>query len=74
MSLEQEVEHTVSVTNLAVALMRARDFDSASVACGVAILAKVLAGDDPIARTLLAQQMMQLIKELDPDVASARWQ
>ena len=49
-SLEQELEHTVSVTNLAVAIMRAQEFDRASVACGLLATAKVIAGDDPIAQ------------------------
>ena len=54
MSLEREVEHTVTVTNLAMAMMRAQDFDRVNCACGVAIMASVLAGQDRDARTMLA--------------------
>ena len=74
MSLEREVEHTVSVTNLAMAMMRAQNYDRTNCACGVAIMASVLAGQDRDARTMLAQQMLKLARELDPDLVNARWQ
>jgi hypothetical protein len=74
MSLEREVEHTVSVTNLAMAMMRAQNYDRTNCACGVAIMASVLAGQDRDARTMLAHQMLKLARELDPDLVNARWQ
>jgi hypothetical protein len=74
MSLEREVEHCADVANLAYAVMRAREFDRTSCACGVAIMASVLAGQDPEARTMLAQTMLKLARELDPDLVNAKWQ
>jgi len=74
MSLKREVEHTVSVVNLAHALMRAQNFDRTNCACGVAIMASVLAGQDQQARTMLAQTMLKLARELDPDLVNAKWQ
>lgn len=74
-TIATEVAHTVDVTNLALAMMRAQDWDRANCACGVAIMASVLAGNDPAARTLLAQQMLRLARELDADLVNARqWQ
>jgi HD superfamily phosphohydrolase YqeK len=48
MSPEQQVEHVVGVTNLAVKLMRAQNFDRSTCACGVALMARIIAGDDLI--------------------------
>jgi hypothetical protein len=67
------VKHTVAVTDLAVALMLAEDFDRANVCCGLAIIASMLAGKDPDARTMLAQTMLKLARELDPELVNARW-
>ena len=72
--LEQELEHTTRVTNLTYAVMRAQNFDRANCACGVAIMASVLAGQDQEARTMLAQTMLKLARELDPDLVNAKWQ
>ena len=79
MSLELDhrvVKHTVQVTDLAVALMLAEDFDRANISSVLAIIAKMLAGEDADARTMLAHTMLRLARELDPDLASlmaARW-
>jgi hypothetical protein len=37
-------------------------------------MASVLAGQDPVARTMLAKEMIKLANELDPAVVDARWQ
>ena len=50
LELEKEVKHTVGVTELAVAMMRAQNYDRTNCACGVAIIASVFAGQDPEAR------------------------
>ena len=71
--LEAETKHTMDVTNLAVKLMRAQDFDRTNIACGVAITAKVIAGDDPVARMVLAKVMREIANEID-DVADASLQ
>lgn len=75
-SLEQEVKHAVTVTNLAIALFRAQEYDRTNIACGVAIMASVLAGQDPEAKSQLAHTMLKLARELDADLANAigaRW-
>jgi hypothetical protein len=74
MSLEAEVAHTVKVVNLTHALLRAQNFDRVNCACGVAIMATVLAGQDRAARAALANTMFKLAHELDPDLLGARWQ
>ena len=69
-----EVEHTVRVTNLANAMFAAQNFDRTQCAVGVAVMASVLAGQDPVARTMLAREMIKLANELDPAAVDARWQ
>ena len=62
----------MSVTNLAVALMYAQDFDRINIACGVAIAAKLIAGADPTARTILAREMLRIAAELLDQPAAPR--
>ena len=74
MSLKQEVQHTVNVANLAYAMMAAQNFDTVKCACGVAIMASVMVGTDPSARTLLAHELLRLAEELDEGLVRARRQ
>ena len=69
-----EVEHTVRVANLANAMFAAQNFDRVRCSIGVAVMSTVLAGSDPLARTMLAKEMLKMATELDPDVIDARWQ
>ena len=68
MSLETEVKHTVGVTNLVVTMMEAQGYDRTNCACGVAIMASILAGEDQDAKTMLAHTMLKLAIELDADL------
>jgi hypothetical protein len=72
--IEQSVKHMVAVTDLAIASMLAKDFDRAMINSGLAIIASVLVGKDQDAKTMLAQTMLKLACELDPDLVNARWQ
>ena len=72
--MQREALEAQYVTNVATAVMAAQDFDRSQCARGVAIVALVIAGDDPAARTALAQLMLKLASELDPDLAGASLQ
>jgi hypothetical protein len=74
MSVKQQAEHTVAISNLATEILRAQGFDRAGVCCGLAIMAKVIAGNDAMAKTALAETMAKLAVELDPDAISIKWQ
>jgi hypothetical protein len=74
MSIKQQAESTVALTNLAVEIMEARGFDCAGIACGLVVLARIIVGDDLVAKTLLAEQMAKLAVELDPHAIDVRWQ
>jgi hypothetical protein len=72
--ITREARHCADITNLAWAMMRAQDFDAVGCATGVCIMATVMIGSDPAARTALATEMLRLARELDPDLIDARWQ
>jgi hypothetical protein len=74
MSLDQDVKQTVAVTDLAIELMRAKDFDRANICSGLAIIASLLARSDPEARAMLACTFLKLARQLDPELVNARWQ
>jgi hypothetical protein len=63
-----EVPHVVDVTNAALAVMRAMDFDQTTCAIGVAHISAVIAGSNQASRTSLALAMLRLARELDPHV------
>lgn len=73
-SYKTEAEHVVGIGNLAIQIMHARNFDLVTVACGLACLGKTIVGDEPNARTILAQYLLALARELDPDASDVRWQ
>lgn len=70
----QETEQVVRLANLAVAVMHSDEFNGLNIASGLACLAKVICGDDQVAKTMLAKTMLRIAKELDADVAGASWQ
>jgi hypothetical protein len=69
----KEAQH---VTDVANAVMRARSYDPTRTAIGLAVVATIIAGDDPQVKTVLAITMLKMSKELDPDVVEncGRWQ
>lgn len=72
--LEQSLKHMVTATDCAIAAMLAKDFDRANVCCGLAIIASMLAGQDADTRAMLAQTMLKLARQLDPELVNVRWQ
>jgi hypothetical protein len=71
-----ETHHIADVGNLALAIMRAQDFDQVMCAQGLAHISTVIAGDNQAARTALALMMVTLARRLDPHVpvfARMRW-
>jgi hypothetical protein len=48
--------------------------DPGTIACGVAIMASAIVGNDPAARAMLAMTMFALATELDSDPQGARLQ
>jgi hypothetical protein len=59
---------------VANAVLEARNYDPIECSRGVAAMAVVIAGNDPVARVSLARMMLQLVDELDPDLLGARRQ
>jgi hypothetical protein len=68
-----EAEHTARVANLAYALFAAQNLDRIKCSIGVAIMATVIVGNDPVAKTMLAREMLKLVNDLDPSLLGARW-
>jgi uncharacterized protein (UPF0147 family) len=68
---QDATEEARRCADVANAVMRAKRHDAVRCACGIAIMATVVAGSDPTARTALARQMLELISELDRDVLDA---
>jgi len=73
------VEHSAlqeakCVTDVANAVMRAREYDPTRTAIGLAVIAATVAGDNQTAKTMLAFTFLKMASELDPDVMSVRWQ
>jgi hypothetical protein len=66
-----EARHAANVANAALQIMRAQDFDRVRCACGLAVMSTAIAGDDLIARAMLAKTMIDLAFELDADVFGA---
>jgi hypothetical protein len=67
-----EARLCVDVAN--AALKAAREFDAARCACGVADMAVAVAGDDEIARLMLAKHLLKLARELEPKLPMfAKW-
>jgi hypothetical protein len=58
------------------ALKAAREFDAARCACGVADMAVAVAGDDEIAKLMLAKHLVRLAREIEPQLPLyvKRWQ
>jgi hypothetical protein len=67
----EEVMHVTSVAN---AVREAMKFDALQIARGLIAIPCVMAGDDPTARTTIGKEMIAAALELDPHLASVRWQ
>ena len=72
------VEHTAlqeakCVTDVANAVMRAREYDPTRTAIGLAVIAATVAGDNQTAKTMLAFTFLKMAKELDADVFDAKF-
>jgi hypothetical protein len=70
MSREEEIalKDAQHVTDIANAMLRARAFDPIRTAIGLAIIATVIAGENQLAKTVLAITMKNMSAELDPDL------
>lgn len=68
------LEHATYIVAVANAVMAACRHDALRSACGLVSVAQVLAGDDAVARTTLAQIMLDAVHDLDGDVLDARLQ
>ena len=67
---EERLHHA---TNIANAVMAARQFDSTKPAITLAYFAATVAGDDQAALVSLAQAMLELACELDSDLVGLRF-
>jgi ABC-type ATPase involved in cell division len=66
----EDARHVVAVAN---AMLAAGNYDRVGTARGLAIIATVLVGDDPSGRLALAAEMLELVRELEPNLVTARW-
>ncbi len=57
---------------LAISIAAAQDWDSVRCACGVAIMATVIADNNPAAREALARQFIELAHELAPTISTIK--
>ena len=63
------------LAHLAILALRARNFNLIGVCFGLVAVSKLIAGDDQIARLMLASYLREIAAELEPDAAvTVRWQ
>jgi hypothetical protein len=67
-----EARHVVAVANAVTAVGAAMKYNACQIARGLVVIATVMAGDDPAARTAVAKTMLDHARELDADVIGAR--
>jgi len=73
----EELRATLDATKcsaVANAVLEALNYNALNSSRGIAIMATVIAGSDPLVRCSLAKLMIELARELDPDLVNARWQ
>lgn len=67
----EDARHCAAVAN---AVLAAFDHDRLFAARTLVTLAAVLAGHDAVARTVVADAMLECARDLDRDVIAATWQ
>src|SRR5262249_50546990 len=73
--LEQAaLEQARRVTAIANAMIDAQDHDALLAARGLLVCATILVEDDSAAHTVRASEMLEVAREWDPHLVSARWQ
>ncbi len=67
------LQEATCVSELANAVLRARNCNASGTAIGLALVATVIVGDSQMAKTTLAIAMLRMVRELDADVLDAKW-